>query len=556
MAGTNEVAAFVRGVVARLVADDSQRLASLRLALAHIGRRNASVLADFPGLSADGPDEATSAAMEAAAVYGGETPRCGVVWLVDEVGRPVGEGAPAWMATGAGHDIRTIGPFATKLAGYSRAVLFYRTSSAAESDAPPFAMDPRLVPERSTEAARPPGASSNEANDIRGGGLAIVAIVAACIALAGVWYLTLLSGQTARASLQVTKSITTPGAPTCAAGAPPFGGVNTQRIDSWIGQLSVGSPGIDPISGKPLPSDKDMADQWFNKIKKNANIRVDSGSMVADCGKLASAIAASLSAQGLESPFVTIFSEISMPSPLFANIMKWAVDKVIKAAGRLDLSVLILVHWIALVGLVVALGAATRGTPWGLVIDADRNRVSLSRTQAVAWTIVILGAVFAFAAFNLGIVGSVAGDAAAAAVIIPEMDLYHWTLLLGAGAIPAVVAHLTKTKDLDGKLLEAKDRPKDAGVGDLIVSEVEQEKRSPDIARLQNLAITVFLVASFATQIQDYARSLDFVSLINATTIQSFSKLPAISEQFLGLLALSHGGYLGSKFYSLNKKPS
>ena len=54
--------------------------------------------------------------------------------------------------------------------------------------------------------------------------------------------------------------------------------------------------------------------------------------------------------------------------------------------------------------LILARGLATTGTWFGALVD-NRNRVSLSRVQMLAWTVVLLGGYVVVGAFNVALLG-------------------------------------------------------------------------------------------------------------------------------------------------------
>ena len=59
--------------------------------------------------------------------------------------------------------------------------------------------------------------------------------------------------------------------------------------------------------------------------------------------------------------------------------------------------------------LILAGGLATTGTWFGALVD-NRNRVSLSRVQMLAWTVVLLGGYVVVGAFNVALLGSAVRD--------------------------------------------------------------------------------------------------------------------------------------------------
>jgi hypothetical protein len=520
MAEVKEIAAFVRGASGRLVAEDDKAMTGIRAALAHIARKNPRLIHDFPGNSVDLDDEATKAAKAAVPSFGGSTPTYGALWIVNSDGEPIGDGVPEWLVDASMTGVKTIGPVATDLDGQPRATLFYRSGTAAPDGVAAFAIHPDLLSKAKGTLQASAPASGGESDTIPISRGWAFAVVAAALALLCFWNMALFSGQTTRATLEI---------------------VNAMGVDA-----------SKDCKKTPLPiltlNQSELMDS--QQIKDFLKPLIGPGGSGPDCRKLASSIALELAAKLRDSPVSKAFESS-------VRISEWqiptAYTRAFNSIGRIDLSWLIVLHWVALTGLAIALGKATRGHWLGIIINSESKKASLSRLQGLAWTIVILGAFFGFTAFNIGTSsGSGVGG------VFPDLDFTHWALLLGAGGVTALTAHFEKTQDPNGERLAKNVSVKDAAVLDLFSSQDVQGGRAPDIARLQNLAITVFLVAAVSAQLLDYAHSVAFVDMIPASAEKkkAFAALPTLSNEFLGLLGLSHVGYLGTKFYGLAKKPS
>jgi hypothetical protein len=79
------------------------------------------------------------------------------------------------------------------------------------------------------------------------------------------------------------------------------------------------------------------------------------------------------------------------------------------------------ITWPSILLLMLAAGLAFRGNLLGVLID-DRGRMSLSRFQAVVWTIVTLAGYWTISFWNIGIGTS-------GAIALPAMQPQLWTLL-------------------------------------------------------------------------------------------------------------------------------
>lgn len=198
----------------------------------------------------------------------------------------------------------------------------------------------------------------------------------------------------------------------------------------------------------------------------------------------------------------------------------------------------------------------------GAFID-NRNRISLSKLQAAAWTVVVLSGFATAAAYN--IMASVYEDTSitALAIVIPG------DLLIAMGisatslvATPALLtmksqlpdntddqgaaaedAHLANAKNKlgpdigrNGKVL-VRTSPADASWSDLVTGEEVGNAAFPDLGKIQQAAITLLLLGCYiAYTYADLGGSQE--------TIKT---LPTLDQSFVWLLAISHASYLAYK---------
>lgn len=201
----------------------------------------------------------------------------------------------------------------------------------------------------------------------------------------------------------------------------------------------------------------------------------------------------------------------------------------------------------------VGIGMAINGRPGGLVIDI-RNRVSLSKFQAAAWTVLVLSALIAAAIVRIKMIP---------ASTTPPLDIDIPNPLLAAMAISAtsLVATpliLNQKRNLtavdgqeaetasklgddpanlasDGKLYGRND-PSLAQWFDMFRGDEVDTAGSPDLSKLQQFLVTVIILVAYSAAIWNmFGDSNEITSL------------PALSEHMTWLVGLSHAGYLAYK---------
>lgn len=225
---------------------------------------------------------------------------------------------------------------------------------------------------------------------------------------------------------------------------------------------------------------------------------------------------------------------------------------------------------LALIGLIggivlllVAAGLVTRGTVDGALID-DRNRVSLTRTQLIAWTALLLSAIWAFGLANVGLSGELFyavhaanADVETLPVIFPKLEPSLLALLGISTATPMLSALiLNRDRAFEAEAQSTKDNrteeriaPGEASWTDLFEGETVGKASTVDIARVQHLAITCFLLGSYLTLVWQLAGVIDGANLIRAVKqgTSLYPIMPVIDNTFLQLLIFSHAGLVVGK---------
>lgn len=203
----------------------------------------------------------------------------------------------------------------------------------------------------------------------------------------------------------------------------------------------------------------------------------------------------------------------------------------------------------AMIALCLALvGWLVRGRLMGVFVD-NRNRLSLSKLQAGAWTVIVIAAFATAAAFN----AEQAQDPAAVTaldIVIPGQLLLAMgisaaslvatpaVLSLKASQTPsdAALSALPEGVGANGKVL-LRQSPDQAAWSDLVTGDEVGNADSVDLGKIQQILISLVLLGCYAGYV--YA---EFARLPGPIT-----QLPVIDESFVWLLGVSHASYLAYK---------
>ncbi len=252
-----------------------------------------------------------------------------------------------------------------------------------------------------------------------------------------------------------------------------------------------------------------------------------------------------------------------------------AVSSYVTGAGADDSSISVVVpYYVTLAGvalLIVALGLGTRGRMAGVWIDT-RNRVSLARAQVTIWTVVVLGAHFVLAMFNIGFAGVletlgdfVSGKYAAfpsfPAPIAAALGIAGGSTMLSALILPTkdkgpilnirgAVSDLSKRgAPFFGNQSTGLDKhpsPAQASISDVFMGEENANADSVDVARLQNVVMTISLAIGYVAFLVSMMSDVRTATLLGGHDA-IFSGLPDPGANFAWLLAVSHAAYLVAK---------
>jgi hypothetical protein len=200
------------------------------------------------------------------------------------------------------------------------------------------------------------------------------------------------------------------------------------------------------------------------------------------------------------------------------------------------------------------IGWLVNDRPIGAFVD-NRNRISLSKLQAGAWTVVVLAALATAAIFNLLGQGSSAATVTNLDVTIPgELLLAMGISATSLVATPALLSLKADQTPAQTALVQAALKPnpptgtangkvatnasnQDASWGDLVTGDEVGNAGSPDLGKIQQLFITILLLGCYVGYV-----FIDFSA--SAAPIQA---LPALDKSFVWLLGISHASYLAYK---------
>lgn len=183
-----------------------------------------------------------------------------------------------------------------------------------------------------------------------------------------------------------------------------------------------------------------------------------------------------------------------------------------------------------IVAFLMTVGRVETGRFLGFLIDAT-NRVSLSRLQLVAWTVLIISAYSTAALWNIL---HRAGDPLA--IAIPAQV---WALM-GISVASFIGSPIVKSaKRAAGKLSENA-APEQARSTDIFTGEEVGSENTVDLGKVQMFLFSLIVFVA-------YAVAIGALLLDTASKNALIAEFPGLSDGMLALLGLSHTGYLAAK---------
>ncbi|GGP20558.1 hypothetical protein [Silvimonas iriomotensis] len=194
------------------------------------------------------------------------------------------------------------------------------------------------------------------------------------------------------------------------------------------------------------------------------------------------------------------------------------------------------------------------GRPDGILIDS-RNVISLARLQMTAWTVLVLSALYTAAMMN-----AATNVSEALNIELPEQLLWLMGISTTSLAGSALILSTKKGEDpntgeMDHTFELVNDNSKrDAGAltnqGQLVANMSPSQARwidlftgeeignyaQIDLSRVQMFFITILVLIAYSAMLGSNLHHYDGHDLIK--------QFPALSGQLVGLIGISHGGYL------------
>jgi hypothetical protein len=219
--------------------------------------------------------------------------------------------------------------------------------------------------------------------------------------------------------------------------------------------------------------------------------------------------------------------------------------------------------WAAALLLILAFtiftGYAINSQPAGLLID-NRNRVSLSKFQALCWTILVVSALATVAAARIAHGGLDAADIDIPGELLAALGISATSLVatpallsLKSGGTPPTAQEVAKTADkLDmdsfqinptGRVF-SRLRADGARWLDMFRGEDVSNAGSPDLSKIQQFLLTLILLGVYAAALlQMFLDAGPGNPLLFGRT----ARLPSLSPNFIWLMGISHASYLAYK---------
>jgi hypothetical protein len=237
-----------------------------------------------------------------------------------------------------------------------------------------------------------------------------------------------------------------------------------------------------------------------------------------------------------------------------------------------------LLSQIAIFLLVIAAGYAIKGRPLGAFITAS-NRISLSGVQQILWLILLFGGITILSIFNIALLADYARTAVQYGKLstdsgwlqfFPNMEIELWAAIgITVLASPLISKKIVNKRDSTDGNFETQEVRQDkndaagqsfsnheANWTDIFTDEKHENSNNVDISRLQHLVITGLLLGGYFILLAEYVSNINasaiFFALVTGQSV--FTDMPPIDFTFIGLMAISHAGYLA--FKALPQKPN
>jgi len=221
------------------------------------------------------------------------------------------------------------------------------------------------------------------------------------------------------------------------------------------------------------------------------------------------------------------------------------------------------------VGFILLVGYGINGRPAGLIID-NRNRVSLSKFQAICWTVLVLSAFGTVAAARMR-----AGVPDPLAVDIPPELLAAMGISAGSLIATPALLSLKTTSDASAEQIASAaagtGTPQDEATAagrvfgrttpdaaqwlDMFRGDEVSNADAPDLSKIQQFLITVLILGIYGGEIAHLLLSSGAAVVTNGkvtTAATGFllgkdASMPLLSQHLIWLMGISHASYLAYK---------
>lgn len=197
--------------------------------------------------------------------------------------------------------------------------------------------------------------------------------------------------------------------------------------------------------------------------------------------------------------------------------------------------------------LVACAGFGLKGDIFGLLLDSNTNCMSLSRTQAVLWTAVILGGYSTLAFFNIAYGARYAMMATPVIDLFPDIDSDVLLLLGIVAGSPIVATYISNTSTATGCVPVGPVSPWQR-FQELLTEDAPGGSGDSQLSRMQCIFITAILLFCYFRYLLQVVRVVDASVLLGAYgKTPCFKILPVVDGSFMILLAASHTIFQAAK---------
>lgn len=218
----------------------------------------------------------------------------------------------------------------------------------------------------------------------------------------------------------------------------------------------------------------------------------------------------------------------------------------------------------SLAALFAAIGYGVTGSIWGIAVNQNR-RLSLSQSQAVLWSTLIISGYAVMALFNVGAMAWSSSALDSGKEIFPDIDWSVFALMGLAAAVPMTTSVITDARPLDATYApkgmiggaqvglaapERNEAAQKASLFDLFPGEDIKTKDRIDLTRVQNLLFSVLLLMAYSSALVSSLHLLGPGVLLDSASggLRVFEAMPSPGANFLTLAGLANAAYLIGKF--------